>query len=180
MCVLATRRVWFLGVMEISDQDAWRWLFIKVNSREDLISKQPLWNSGVPDAYQSLLFAKVWYSIWCAQLTVLGSLPSIFPIWSSLNILSFSEVKWWINTAVNWDQFRDCCLLCRSCRFSAALAWSPCGTSCPLPPGFVSFVVSDTVSRAGTRRSLFPMWLLSRMQTVTSSTFVLCAVLRQL
>lgn len=70
MCVLATRRVWFLGVMEISDQDAWKWLFIKVNSREDLISKQPLWNSGVPDAYQSLLFAKVWYSIWCAQLTV--------------------------------------------------------------------------------------------------------------
>lgn len=70
MYALATRRVWFLGVMKISDQNAWRWLFVKVNSRKYLISKQPLWKSDVPDAYQSLLFAKVWYSIWCAQLAI--------------------------------------------------------------------------------------------------------------
>lgn len=104
----------------------------------------------------------------------LASLPLILPIWSSLDILSFSEVKWWLNTAVSWDQFRDCCLVCRSCRFSAALAWSPHGTSCPLPPGFVSFVGSDTISSAETRkkrRHLFPTWLLSLVTYVNCGIF---------
>lgn len=68
MYVLATRRVWFLGVMKISDQNAWRCLFIKVNSRKHFVTKQPLWNTGVPDAYLCSLL--VWYSICCAQLTI--------------------------------------------------------------------------------------------------------------
>lgn len=176
MHVLATRRVWFLGVMKIPDQNAWKWLFIKVGSRKDVISKHyEIVVFLMPINLCSLLRFGTAFDVHSSPF--LGSLPLIFPVWSSLNILSSSGVKWWMNTAVSWDQFRDCCLVCRSWRFSAALAWSPHGTSCPPPPGFVSFVVSDTISSAGTRRkgkSFFPMWLLSLVTCVDCGIFHLC------
>lgn len=114
----------------------------------------------------------------------LASLPSIFPIY-----LELPEHLEFLQGEVSKLKSRHHNEFCRPitefavqavghAEFSAVLAWSPCDTSCPLPPGLVSFVVSDTISSSEMRKkkSLFPcgFYYLSHTWTVASSTFTSC------
>lgn len=90
-------------------------------------------------------------------------LPSSPFTWNSLSIFSVSKVKSRHLNEFLRPVMEFAVQAVGHAEFSAVLAWSPRGTSCPLPPGLVSFVVSDTISSSETRKKeeFISVWLLS-------------------
>lgn len=123
MYILATGRVWFLGMVKISDQNAWRWCLWKWMLKRiqflNLYCRIVVWVA--PANLYSLLEFGIAFDVHSSPF--LASLPSLFPI--CLELPEHLEFVWGkvVNTAMKFH--RDGYLGCRSRRIFSSIGTVP-------------------------------------------------------